>query len=318
MDVAGIRELSASLRGQIGRVVSGQEEVIDLFFIALLSQGHVLLEGPPGTGKTLLARSFAASLRLDLKRIQLTPDLMPGDIVGTNLFNFQTSAFTLSRGPVFTEILLADEINRAPPKTQAALLEAMQERTVTIDGVTHPLSAGFQVMATQNPIEQEGTYPLPEAQLDRFLFKVLVGYPDRDQERAMVRTHGHQTAMPDLEQLGMQPLCDLATLLAARRTVAGLHLAETMVDYVVDLVRATRDHPALRYGASPRAANMLAAACRATAVLDGRGFVLPDDVKRLWKPLLRHRVLLSPVAEVDGQGIDTVLDQILGRVPAPR
>jgi MoxR-like ATPase len=318
MDIAGIRELGDSLRGQIGRVVVGQDEVIDLLFIALLSEGHVLLEGPPGTGKTLLARSFAASLRLDLKRIQFTPDLMPGDVVGTNLFNFQTSAFTLSRGPVFTEILLADEINRTPPKTQAALLEAMQERTVTIDGRSHPLSPGFLVMATQNPIEQEGTYPLPEAQLDRFLFKILVTYPDRDQERAMVRAHGHQTTMPDLEKLGVKPLCDLSTLLAARQAVAGLRLAGAMVDYVVDLVRATRHDPVLRYGASPRAANMLAAASRAAAVFDGRDFVIPDDVKRLWKPLLRHRVLLSPVAEVDGLGVDAVLDQILAQVPAPR
>jgi MoxR-like ATPase len=318
MDIASIRELGRSLREQIGRAVIGQDEVIDLLFIALLSEGHLLLEGPPGTGKTLLARSFAASLRLDLKRIQFTPDLMPGDVLGTNLFNFQTSAFTLSRGPIFTEILLADEINRTPPKTQAALLEAMQERTVTIDGRSHPLSPGFLVVATQNPIEQEGTYPLPEAQLDRFLFKVLVSYPDRDQERAMVRAHGHQTAMPDLEQLGIKPLCDLNDLLAVRRVVAGLRLADETVDYVVDLVRATRNHPTLRYGASPRAANMLAAAARAAAVLDGRDFVIPDDIKRLWKPLLRHRVLLSPAAEVDGVGTEAVLEQILSQVPAPR
>jgi MoxR-like ATPase len=318
MDIASIRELGRSLREQIGRAVIGQDEVIDLLFIALLSEGHLLLEGPPGTGKTLLARSFAASLRLDLKRIQFTPDLMPGDVLGTNLFNFQTSAFTLSRGPIFTEILLADEINRTPPKTQAALLEAMQERTVTIDGRSHPLSPGFLVVATQNPIEQEGTYPLPEAQLDRFLFKVLVSYPDRDQERAMVRAHGHQTAMPDLEQLGIKPLCDLKDLLAVRRVVAGLRLADETVDYVVDLVRATRNHPTLRYGASPRAANMLAAASRAAAVLDGRDFVIPDDIKRLWKPLLRHRVLLSPAAEVDGVGTEAVLEQILSQVPAPR
>jgi MoxR-like ATPase len=318
MDIASIRELGHFLRQQISRVVIGQDEVIDLLFIALLSEGHLLLEGPPGTGKTLLARSFAASLRLELKRIQFTPDLMPGDVIGTNLFNFQTSAFTLSRGPIFTEILLADEINRTPPKTQAALLEAMQERTVTIDGHSHPLSSGFLVVATQNPIEQEGTYPLPEAQLDRFLFKVLVTYPDRDQERAMVRAHGHQTAMPDLEKLGVKPLCDLPLLLAARQLVAGLRLADEMVDYVVDLVRATRNHPVLRYGASPRAANMLAAAARAAAVLDGRDFVIPDDVKRLWKPLLRHRILLSPAAEVDGVGTDAVLDQILTQVPAPR
>ena len=318
MDTASIREIGQRLREQIGRVVIGQETVIDLLFIALLSEGHLLLEGPPGTGKTLLARSFAASFHLELKRIQFTPDLMPGDVIGTNLFNFQTSAFTLSRGPIFTEILLADEINRTPPKTQAALLEAMQERTVTIDGRSHPLSPGFLVVATQNPIEQEGTYPLPEAQLDRFLFKVLITYPDRDQERAMVRAHGHQTALPDLRRLGVEPLCDLAFLLEGRRAVAALRLSDETVDYVVDLVRATRRHPALRYGASPRSANMLAAASRAAALLDGRDFVIPDDVKRLWKPLLRHRILLSPAAEVDGIGTDALLDQILAQVPAPR
>jgi MoxR-like ATPase len=318
MDIASVRELGERLRAQVGRVVIGQEEAVDLLFIALLSEGHLLLEGPPGTGKTLLARCFAASLRLELKRIQFTPDLMPGDVIGTNLFNFQTSSFTLSRGPVFTEVLLADEINRTPPKTQAALLEAMQERTVTIDGRSYPLSPGFLVIATQNPIEHEGTYPLPEAQLDRFLFKALIAYPGRDQEREMVRAHGHQTAMPDLHRLGVAPLCDLSDLLAIREAVAAVRLGEETADYVVDLVRATRHHPALRYGGSPRAAAMLAAASRAAAVLDGRGFVLPDDVKRLWRPLLRHRVVLSPAAEVDGVGVDPLLDQILAQVPAPR
>jgi MoxR-like ATPase len=315
---SGIRDLGRALREQIGRVIVGQDEAIHLLFIALMSEGHLLLEGPPGTGKTLLARAFAASLRLDFKRIQFTPDLMPGDLLGTNLFNFQTSTFTLTRGPIFTELLLGDEINRTPPKTQAALLEAMQERTVTLDGRSHPLSAGFMVVATQNPIEQEGTYPLPEAQLDRFLFKVLVGYPDRDQERAMVRLHGHQTAMQDPGRLGLAPLCDLAFLTAARQVVAGLRLSDEIVGYVVDLVRATRENPALRYGASPRAANMLAAAARVAAVLDDRDFVLPDDVKSLWKPLMRHRVILSPGAEVDGVGADQVLDQILLQVKAPR
>ncbi len=314
----GVRSLKAALKEQIGRALVGQEEVVDLLLVALVAQGHVLLEGPPGTGKTLLARSFAACLALQLKRIQFTPDLMPGDLLGTSLFNFQTSSFTLSRGPIFTELLLGDEINRTPPKTQAALLEAMQERTVTIDGVSHPLSPGFLVIATQNPIEQEGTYPLPEAQLDRFLFKVLMGYPERAEELAMVRAHGHQTAMPDLASLGLAPVCDLAALLSVRREAAGLRLADEMVAYVVDLVRATRAHPALRYGASPRAANMLAAAARAAAILDGRDFAIPDDVQLLWKPLMRHRVVLSPAAEVDGVGADEVLAQILAQTPAPR
>jgi len=318
MDIASVRELGQFLREQIGRVVIGQEEAIDLLFVTLVSAGHLLLEGPPGTGKTLLARCFAASLQLETKRIQFTPDLMPGDVLGTNLFNFQSNSFTLTRGPIFTELLLADEINRTPPKTQAALLEAMQERTVTIDGRSHPLSPGFLVVATQNPIEQEGTYPLPEAQLDRFLFKVLVSYPGREEERSMVRAHGHQTATPDLATLGLRPLCDLAFITQVRNAVAELRLGDEMVSYVVDLVRATREHPALRWGASPRSANMLAAAARAAAVLDGRDFVIPDDVKRLWKPLMRHRVILSPSAEVDGLGTEAVLDQVLARVPAPK
>ena len=318
MPHARAAELALRLREQIGRVIVGHEEAIHLLLVSLVAEGHVLLEGPPGTGKTLLARCFAACLKLEWKRVQFTPDLMPGDLLGTSIFNFQTNAFALSKGPVFTEFLLADEINRTPPKTQAALLEAMQERTVTLDGTSHPLSAGFMVVATQNPIEQEGTYPLPEAQLDRFLFKVLVGYPDVAEERRMVATHGHQTAMPGLERFGLQPVADLRFLVWLRQAVAGLRLGDETVAYIVDLIRATRQHPALRYGASPRAANMLAAAARATAVLAGRDFVIPDDVKALWKPLLRHRVVMAASAEVDGVGADQALDQVLAQVPAPR
>jgi MoxR-like ATPase len=318
MPIEKVRELGQALRERIGRVIIGQEEAVHLMMVALVSEGHLLFEGPPGTGKTLLARAFASCVKLEFKRVQFTPDLMPGDLIGTNLFNFQTNAFTLTKGPLFTEFLLADEINRTPPKTQAALLEAMQERTITIDGTSHPLSSGFMVVATQNPIEQEGTYPLPEAQLDRFLFKILISYPGRDEELTMVKTHGHQTAMPNLDRLGLTPLCDLRFITWVRQVVAGIRLADETVAYVVDLIRATRNHPALQYGASPRAANMLAAASRAAAVLEGRDFVIPDDVKGLFKPLLRHRVVLSPSAEVDGLGTDPVLDQILTQVAAPR
>jgi MoxR-like ATPase len=318
MSIEKVRELGQALRERVGRVIIGQEEAVHLMMVALISEGHLLFEGPPGTGKTLLARAFAACVRLEFKRVQFTPDLMPGDLLGTNLFNFQTNTFSLTKGPMFTEFLLADEINRTPPKTQAALLEAMQERTITIDGTSHPLSTGFMVVATQNPIEQEGTYPLPEAQLDRFLFKVLITYPSREEELTMVKTHGHQTAMPNLDRLGLTPLCDLRFITWVRQIVAGIRLADETVAYVVDLIRATRNHPALQYGASPRAANMLAAASRAAAVLEGRDFVIPDDVKGLFKPLLRHRVVLSPSAEVDGLGTDAVLDQILTQVAAPR
>src|SRR3954452_24089284 len=250
MSIEKVRELGQALRGRIGRVIIGQEEAVQLLLIALVSEGHVLFEGPPGTGKTLLARSFAACLKLEFRRVQFTPDLMPGDLIGTNLFNFQTNSFTLTKGPLFTEFLLADEINRTPPKTQAALLESMQERTITIDGTSHPLSAGFMVVATQNPIEQEGTYPLPEAQRDRFLSKILIGYPVREEELTMVKTHGHQTAMPNLDRLGLTPLCDLRFITWVRQMVSGLRLADETVAYIVDLIRATRNHPALQYGAS--------------------------------------------------------------------
>jgi MoxR-like ATPase len=318
MELTQIRDLTTRLREQINRVVVGQDQAIELLMTALLSQGHVLVEGVPGTAKTLLARTFAASLSLAFGRIQFTPDLMPGDVVGTNLFNFQTNAFVLNRGPIFTELLLADEINRTPPKTQAALLQAMQERVVTIDGTTHPLGPGFMVVATQNPVEQEGTYPLPEAQLDRFLFKVIVGYPSAEEERAMVRRHGHQVAMPAIEELGLVPLADLATIVAARQAVTQIRLADEMVDYIVAIVRATREKPTLLFGASPRSANMLATAARAHAVLAGRDYVIPDDVKVLALPALRHRLVLSPGAEIEGVTVEQVLGQIVEQVAAPR
>jgi len=318
MDIASIHSLAEGLKLQIGRVVIGQDQVVESLLVALLSEGHILLEGPPGTAKTLLARAFAATLALDFNRIQFTPDLMPGDVVGTNLFNFQTSQFTLTRGPVFTDFLLADEINRTPPKTQSALLQAMQERAVTIDGKTYPLSDGFIVVATQNPIEQEGTYPLPEAQLDRFLMKVVVPFPSRGEEQRIVRLHGNRTAMPHLETFGLERIADIAHLTRIRALVAGLQLAEPVADYIVDLVRATREHPSLLHGASPRAAAMLATASRALAALRGRAFVIPDDVKELFLPTMRHRVVLAPGAEVEGLTTPGVLGQVLASIAAPR
>ncbi len=318
MELEGIRDRVAQLRAEIHKVVVGQDRALDLMMVALLSDGHVLLEGVPGTAKTLFAHAFAAGLGMQFGRIQFTPDLMPGDVLGTNLFNFQTNGFVLTRGPVFTEILVADEINRTPPKTQAALLQAMQERTVTIDGVTHPLSRGFMVLATQNPIEQEGTYPLPEAQLDRFLFKVGIGYPSREEEREMVRVHGHRTATPPISEFGIRPVAALEDVLAMRAAVAALRLSDEILEYVVDLVRATRARPALLCGASPRAANMLATAARAHAAMQGRGYVIPDDVKMLVLPALRHRVVLAPGAEIEGLTAESVLGRVVEEVEAPR
>jgi MoxR-like ATPase len=318
MELAEIRDTTARLEAEVGKAVVGQKAALDLMLVALLSDGHVLLEGVPGTAKTLLARAFAAALGIGFGRIQFTPDLMPGDVVGTNLFDFRTNRFTLTRGPIFTDVLVADEVNRAPPKTQSALLQAMQERAVTIDGVTHALPRGFLVLATQNPVEQEGTYPLPEAQLDRFLFKVPVGYPSRDDERLMVRVHGHRTATPSLEELGVRPVASLELLLRMREAVAGIRLSDEIVDYVVDLVRATRERPQLLCGASPRAAAMLATAARALAAVQGREYVIPDDVKALAPQVLAHRVVLAPGAEIEGLSAAGVVGQVLETVRAPR
>jgi MoxR-like ATPase len=318
MELDEVRDAVRRLREQVGRVVIGQSEAVELLAIALLAEGHVLLEGVPGTAKTLLARAFASCLSLEFKRIQFTPDLMPGDVIGTSLFDFSQQRFALTKGPVFTEVLLADEVNRTPPKTQAALLQAMQERSVTLDGRPHPLSPAFMVVATQNPIEQEGTYPLPEAQLDRFLFKAVMGYPTLEQERAMVALHGHRSSSPKVEEFGLVNVADRAFLEGARARVAALLLTEPVAHYVVDLVRATREHPELSHGASPRAANMLAVAARARACLEGRDYVLPDDVKALALPLLRHRVVLAPSAELEGTTADAVLARILESVAAPR
>ncbi len=248
MEVQQIREITEGVRGEVRKAVVGQDEIIDLMLTSLLVGGHVLLEGVPGTAKTLLTRAFAAGLKLQFGRIQFTPDLMPGDVLGTNLFNFQTNTFVLTKGPIFTQMLLADEINRTPPKTQAALLQAMNERVVTIDGKDYQLGDDFMVVATQNPIEQQGTYPLPEAQLDRFLFKVIIEYPSRDEEREIVRRHGHRSAMPRLEDFGLKPIADSARLAAMREAVSQIHLSDPLVDYIVDVIRATREHSALEVG----------------------------------------------------------------------
>ena len=318
MNVTEVKALADRVRAEVGKAIVGQHETVDLMLTALFARGHMLIEGPPGTAKTFLAQCFARSLRLAFGRIQFTPDLMPADIIGTNVFNFQTSAFTLTQGPVFCELLLADEINRTPPKTQAALLEAMQERRVTIDGRSHPLSPRFMVVATQNPLEQQGTYPLPEAQLDRFLFKQVLAYPSREEERKIVATYGMHAGGADPQDLDVQPVIDSAEITAAADAVAGVRLTDDIVSYVLDLVRSTRETPDLQSGASPRAASQLALAARARAALDGRDYALPDDVKALALPLLRHRVILSPAAEIDGRRAETIIQALVDRAAAPR
>jgi MoxR-like ATPase len=318
VQISDIQALAAKLRAEIGKVIIGQADTLDLMLTALFSGGHILLEGPPGTAKTLLARAFCQSLSLRFGRIQFTPDMLPGDVLGSNLFNFQTSAFTLSKGPIFCDLLLADEINRTPPKTQAALLEAMQERGVTLDGVRHDLGAHFTVIATQNPIEQQGTYPLPEAQLDRFLFKHILGYPSLEEERRIIDTSGNAAAAPDPATAGVAAVLDARTLNEAINTVAGVKLNAANLDYIVALVRATRESPSLSVGASPRAGALMARAARARATLDGRDYVLPDDIKALYRPCMRHRVLLSPSAEIEGMSVDGVLQGLLERIEIPR
>ena len=318
MTVQEVQALGQAIRAEIGKAVIGHDDTVDLLLVALFAGGHILLEGPPGTAKTLLAHAFARTVGLEFGRIQFTPDLMPGDIIGANLFNFQTSTFTLTRGPIFTELLLADEINRTSPKTQAALLEAMQERTVTIDGESLALSNRFTVVATQNPIEQQGVYPLPEAQLDRVLFKQTVSYPTAEEERRIVADHGARSTAMSPEDWGIEACADAPTIDAAVRTVANVRLVDEVIDYIVALVRVTRGVADLVSGASPRAGAMLAGAARARAALDGRDFVIPDDVKTLAPALLRHRLILSPAAEIGGRAIEDVVAQIIETIEAPR
>ncbi|MDN3721048.1 AAA family ATPase [Roseibium salinum] len=318
MTLEALRERTDALRAEIGRTVLGQDEVIELLLVALLARGHILLEGPPGTAKTLLARSFAAALELDFGRIQFTPDLMPGDVLGTSIFDFRTNAFVLTKGPVFSQVLLADEINRAPPKTQAALLQAMSERMVTIDGTDHALGKEFLVVATQNPIEQQGTYPLPEAQLDRFLFKLVIDFPPEDIEMAILSQHAAKPLEAGMETAALSKVLDAAALAETRELVDSIILKDDILAYVLRLVRATRQSSEIAFGASTRAADALASAARAMAALNGRDFAIPDDVKRLFIPAMRHRIVLGPAAEIEGRSPEQVLENILNQIEAPR
>jgi MoxR-like ATPase len=308
----------AALRAEVGKAVVGQDAAVTGLVIALLCRGHVLLEGVPGVAKTLLVRSLAAALSLQSKRVQFTPDLMPGDVTGSLVFDARTAEFEFREGPVFTNLLLADEINRTPPKTQAALLEAMEERQVSVEGTPRPLPRPFLVAATQNPVEYEGTYPLPEAQLDRFLIKLTVPVPGREDEIGLLARHASGFDPRDLAAAGIRAVAGAADLDAARQAMLAVAVAPEVMGYIVDVCRATRQSPSLRLGVSPRGATALLATSRAWAWLAGRPYVTPDDVKALARPTLRHRIQLRPEAELEGATPDGVLDGVLNSVPVPR
>ena len=306
------------IKNELQKVIVGQDDAIEQILIVVLAEGHALIEGVPGTAKTLTVKTLARIINASFSRIQFTPDLMPSDITGTNVFNIATSNFNLRRGPVFTDILLADEINRTPPKTQAALLEAMEERQVTIDGDGYPLSPIFTVLATENPIEYEGTYPLPEAQLDRFQLKILLSYPAEDAEREVVARWDSGFNAKRLDQVDIEPLNDPTAILQCRAAVARARMEPGVQHYAVDLVRRTRAHPFVHYGASPRASVALLLCSKALAAMRGREFATPDDVRDVVLPVLRHRLTLRAEAELDGVTADAVISDILRAAEVPR
>lgn len=318
VDPEQARTAMEALRGEVAKVVVGQDPVVSGLVIALLCRGHVLLEGVPGVAKTLLVRTLARALDLRSTRVQFTPDLMPGDVTGSMVYDARTAEFSFREGPVFTHLMLADEINRTPPKTQASLLEAMEERQVSVDGTPRRLPDPFLVAATQNPVEYEGTYPLPEAQLDRFLLKLNVALPERAEEIDVLRRHAAGFDPRNLDAAGIRPVAGQAELAAGQRAVAGLRVDPDVLAYIVDIVRATRTSPSLQLGVSPRGATALLGTARAWAWLSGRDYTTPDDVKALAKPTLRHRVQLRPEAELEGVTADAVVDAVLASVPVPR
>ena len=313
-----VQELVGAIRGEVRKTVVGQDDVIGQFLIALLVGGHVLLEGVPGVAKTLTAKSLAQSISAEFKRIQFTPDLMPSDVVGTNVFDPRTQDFSLKPGPVFTDILLADEINRTPPKTQAALLEAMQERHVTIDGIARPLPPLFIVFATQNPLDYEGTYPLPEAQVDRFLIKVLMDYPQPDQEMQLLERVHRGFDAHELSTAGLRAVTGVEAILRAREAVKKVTVSEGMVRYIYQIIARTRNLATLTLGASPRAGIALLECSKALAAMNGRDYIIPEDVKAMAPPVLRHRLLMRAESEMEGLRADDVVKSLLGAIEVPR
>ena len=314
-----VREILSRARAEVGKVIIGQEEVIDYSLIAIFTGNHILVEGVPGVAKTLLVRTLARVLGAEFSRIQFTPDLMPSDITGTNIFNLQEGAFHLVKGPIFTSFLLADEINRAPAKTQSALLQAMQERQVTIDGVTHELPDSFTVFATQNPIEYEGTYPLPEAQKDRFLLRVEMDYPREEEEKKLAhQSLGQETPEKILESEAVQPVLTREKIASMRQALESITVKEELVSYVVDLIRKSRDLDSIQVGAGPRATQALLLSSRAVAAIEGRDFVTPDDIRRMAHSVLSHRIVLRPEYEVEGVTVAEAIQKLIEAVAVPR
>ena len=311
-------EIIAKIKSEVGKVISGQEKLIDYSIISLMAGGHVLLEGVPGLAKTLLVKALSKALDIDFKRIQFTPDLMPADITGTKIFNMQTRDFELRKGPIFTNMILADEINRTPPKTQAGLLEAMAENTVTIEGEMLELELPYMVFATQNPLEYEGTYPLPEALVDRFLVKITIDYPEFDEEREMLKKHHFGQEMNNLELLDIQPVCSKEELLACQKVVQNVAVDEMLMNYILHIVRETRNHPMLDIGSSPRGAIALLKCAKAHAVFMGRDYIIPEDIKEMTIPTLRHRIMVKPEMELEGLRAEYLLENILAKINVPR
>ena len=318
LSVQQAADTARAIEQSVARILVGQQQVVRDVLLALLCNGHVLLEGVPGLGKTLLVRTLSRCLNVNFGRIQFTPDLMPTDVTGHAMYDPKTEQFRIRKGPAFTNLLLADEINRASAKTQSALLEVMQERQITIEGRCFPLDAPFMVLATQNPLDQEGSYPLPEAQLDRFLFKVLIDYPALAEETRIVRMMLDGTIEDDLSVEGLSALTDGAGILAMQHTVTTITVDDGVLDYALRLVRSTRELPGLARGAGPRASIAISMAARANALLEGRDFVIPDDVKAVARPVLRHRIQLSADAEIEGLTSEMLLDKLLNQVAAPR
>ena len=316
--LTGLRARADAIRAELHKVVIGQDEALTWLMLAVFLRGHVLLEGVPGTAKTLAVKTLARTIHATFRRIQFTPDLMPSDITGVHIFDLTRSVFTLRKGPIFTDLLLADEINRTPAKTQAALLEAMQERCVTIDGEPHKLPDIFTVFATQNPIEMEGTYPLPEAQTDRFLFKVTLGYPAPLEEEGILKEYNAGREPHDVEKSGVQAVMTAEDAVMVRKTIDAVKVTDALITYIRKVVSATREASDVLLGCGPRAGIHLLMASKGLAAMEGRGFILPDDVKRAAAPVMRHRLILNPEAEVEGLKAESVIDRILAKVEVPR